>query len=54
MTLLIADRQARCYNCGYVWSSRRETPPARCPRCQYRKWYVLPKTTPGEEKEKTP
>ena len=23
----------KCMKCGYHWSSRRNTPPARCPKC---------------------
>ena len=23
-----------CFSCGYLWPSRRNTPPARCPRCR--------------------
>jgi DNA-directed RNA polymerase subunit RPC12/RpoP len=30
----------RCYNCGYEWQTRRIAPPARCPACQSRKWYI--------------
>ncbi len=24
----------QCGACGYLWTSRKKTPPARCPRCR--------------------
>jgi rubrerythrin len=31
----------RCGSCGYIWQSRRNTPPARCPRCSTTNIYVV-------------
>src|SRR5438046_1883572 len=28
--------QMYCHSCGYTWQARRQTPPARCPRCSRR------------------
>jgi len=31
-----------CYICGYDWTPRRDKFPARCPRCQKRRYWINP------------
>jgi|HubBroStandDraft_1064217.scaffolds.fasta_scaffold13052_5 DNA-directed RNA polymerase subunit RPC12/RpoP len=35
---LVAPKHA-CQQCGHAWIPRQQDPPARCPKCQSRRWW---------------